>query len=158
MRFKKIVPILLVLSTLSFAETLQKEATKTPTNKQTVVFDCSSGDKQFIASRLWLIDITLQGYRDKKVPYNAVLTIHSGCTSIVSKEAAKKSKVTQKIEKMLTKLSKHPNLSIEACEIAVERFKIKNTEIHPFIKLVPNSITRVIELQNSGFAFIPFSK
>ncbi|CAA6823482.1 MAG: Unknown protein [uncultured Sulfurovum sp.] len=152
MKLKNIAMAILLITTLSIAQENNE------TKKQTVVFDCSSGDKKFVASRLWLIDLTLQEYVDKKIPYEAVLTIHSGCTDIVSTKAPKDNKVMGKIEKMLKKISKHENLSIEACQIAVDRFKIKHDDLYPFMKLVPNSITRVISLQNDGYAFIPFSK
>ncbi|CAA6805901.1 MAG: Unknown protein [uncultured Sulfurovum sp.] len=161
---KNIVAFAVLLTSVGFAQevnstkVVEVEKVTVPTKevkKQTVVFDCSSADKKFIASRLWLIDISLQEYEDKKIPYDAVLTIHSGCTDIL---APKEDKSTAKIEKMLNKISKHKNLSIEACQIAVDRFKIKHDDIYPFIKLVPNSITRVIALQNNGYAFIPFSK
>ena len=158
MKLKNIAILVLLLNTLSIAqENNASKTTNQEVKKQTVVFDCSSGDKKFVASRLWLIDITLQEYVDKKIPYEAVLTIHSGCTDIVSTKAPKDNKVIGKIEKMLKKISKHENLSIEACQIAVDRFKIKHDDLYPFMKLVPNSITRVISLQNDGYAFIPFS-
>ena len=147
----KFLSLLALLPLLTFAQS-------TEASKQTVVFDCSSADKKYIASRLWLIDTSIQEYQDNKTPYDVVLTIHSGCTDIVSKNVKKDDKMMKSIHKKLTKLSKHENVSIEACQIAVDRFKIKHSDLHPFIKLVPNSITRVIRLQNDGYAFIPFSK
>ncbi len=126
--------------------------------KQTVVFDCSSADKKYVASRLWLIDTSIKEYQSNNTPYDVVLTIHSGCTDIVSTKVADDNKMMKNIHKKLTKLSAHKNVSIEACQIAVDRFDIKHTDLHSFIKLVPNSITRVIKLQNDGYAFIPFSK
>ncbi len=125
---------------------------------QNVVFDCSSADKKYIASRLWLIDMSIKEYIANGTPYNAVLTIHSGCTQIVSKNVADDDKMMKNIHKKLQTVSNHQNVSIEACQIAVDRFGIKHQDLHPFISLVPNSITRVISLQNDGYAFIPFSK
>ena len=125
---------------------------------QNVVFDCSSADKKYVASRLWLIDMSIKEYVANGTPYNVVLTIHSGCTDIVSKIITDDDKRMQKIHKKLEILSKHENVFIEACQIAVDRFGIEYNEMHPFITLVPNSITRVISLQNDGYAFIPFSK
>ena len=125
---------------------------------QNVVFDCSSADEKFIASRLWLIDMSIKEYKTHGTPYNVVLTIHSGCTDIVSKNVDADDKMMRNIHKKLKIVSAHEHVSIEACQIAVDRFKIKHDDLHPFIKLVPNSITRVISLQNDGYAFIPFSK
>ena len=124
---------------------------------QKVVFDCSSSDKKFVASRLWLIDMSIKEYIANGTPYNIVLTIHSGCTNIVS-ENSDDDKTMIEIHKKLEILSKYENVSIEACQIAVDNLGIAHDELHPFITLVPNSITRVIFLQNDGYAFIPFSK
>lgn len=125
---------------------------------QKVVFDCSSSDKKFVAFRLSLIDMSIKEYIANGTPYHVVLTIHSGCTDIVSKNIANDDKMMKKIQKKLEIVAKHENVSIEACQIAVDRFGIEYNELHPFITLVPNSITRVISLQNDGYAFIPFSK
>jgi len=127
-------------------------------DKQTVVFDCSSADKKYVASRLWLIDTSIKEYLENNTAYEVVLTIHSGCTDIVSKNVVDDNKMMKNIHKKLAKLSRYKHVSIEACQIAVDKFDIKHTDLHPFIKLVPNSITRVIKLQNDGYAFIPFSK
>ncbi|MBT8349052.1 MAG: hypothetical protein HKP62_06390, partial [Sulfurovum sp.] len=39
---------------------------------QNVVFDCSSGDKKYVASRLWLIDLSIKEYVANNDPYNVV--------------------------------------------------------------------------------------
>jgi len=160
MKLKNIIPMLLIITTFSFAQPPKSQTSPVEAinKKQTVVFDCSSGNKDYITSRLWLIDITLQELIDNNVSYDAVLTIHSGCTDIVSTKTIEKDKKMKKVEKMLQKISKHENLSIEACKIALNRFEIKDEDLFPFVKVVHNSITRVIELQNEGYAFIPFSK
>lgn len=160
MKLTTMILTILLTTTLSFAENPKSEAepAKETIKKQKVVFDCSSANKEYIATRLWLIDATLQELVDNNVSYDAVLTIHSGCTDIVSTKTIEKDKQMEKVEKMLKKVSKHENLSIEACQIALNRFKIKDDELFPFVKTVHNSITRVIVLQNDGYAFIPFSK
>jgi intracellular sulfur oxidation DsrE/DsrF family protein len=150
MKFK-LFAFIALLPLLAFAQAPEAE-------KQKVVFDCSSADKKYVASRLWLIDMSIKEYVENKIPYDVVVTIHSGCTDIVSTKVKDGNKMMKNIHKKLTKLSEQKNVSIEACQIAVDRFEIKHTDLHPFIKLVPNSITRVIKLQNDGYAFIPFSK
>jgi len=133
-------------------------AMKDQVKVQNVVFDCSSADKEYVASRLWLIDMSIKEYIANGIPYNVVLTIHSGCTDIVSKNVSPDDKMMKNIHKKLETVSNYEHVSIEACQIAVDRFGIKHQDILPFISLVPNSITRVISLQNEGYAFIPISK
>ena len=142
----------------SSAQISQIEVVPAVAKTQNVVFDCSSANKKFVASRLWLIDVSIKEYVTNNTPYNVVLTIHSGCTDIVSTKVDPDDKMMKNIHKKLGKISAHENVSIEACQIAVDRFGIEHNELHPFISLVPNSITRVISLQNNGYAFIPFSK
>ena len=163
---KKFTPLIKVLAlsallpVYSFSQVSQLAlpTVKEDVKVQNVVFDCSSADKKYVASRLWLIDMSIKEYIANGTPYNAVLTIHSGCTDIVSKNVASDDKMMKNVHKKLKIVSEHENVSIEACQIAVDRFKIKHQDLHPFISLVPNSITRVISLQNDGYAFIPFSK
>ena len=154
----KIIALTALLTLNVFAEAPKSNTTQETQKKQTVVFDCSSADMKYVASRLWLIDLSVEEYIDAKTPYDVVVTIHSGCTSIVSKNVPADNKMMKTIQKKLEKLSKYDNVSIEACQIAVDRFKIKHEDVYPFMKLVPNSITRAISLQNDGYAFIPFSK
>ncbi len=156
----KIVAIAALFPLFGLAEVSQmspalsvEKAVKT----QNVVFDCSSGDKKFVASRLWLIDTSIKEYLDNQTPYNVVLTIHSGCTDIVSTKVAADDKMMKNIHSKLETISKYDHVSIEACQIAVDRFGIEHKDIHPYMTLVPNSITRVISLQNDGYAFIPFN-
>ena len=150
--------LLALLPLLSFAEISQIALAPIAMKTQNVVFDCSSANKKYVASRLWLIDLSIKEYIANYTPYNVVLTIHSGCTDIVSTKVSTDDKMMKNIHKKLETLSKHENVSIEACQIAVDKFGIDHNDLHPFITLVPNSITRVISLQNDGYAFIPFSK
>ncbi len=128
---------------------------KTPV-EQKVVFDCASDDMDYVSSRIWLIAETIREFEEKKVPYKAVLTIHSGCTEIVSREAAKEDETLYKIQKKLTELSEKYHVSIEGCELAINRNGYTKKDLHPVVTIVRNSITRVIMLQNEGYAFIPY--
>ena len=122
---------------------------------QNVVFDCSSSDKKYIALKLGLIDMSIKEYIANDIPFNVVLMIHSGCTSIVSNNIADDDKIMKDIQHKMQIISEHQNVSIEACLISVERAGIDHHELHPFVTLVPNAMTRVISLQNDGYAFIP---
>lgn len=146
-----------LLPVFGFAQISQIEAAPTVVKTQNVVFDCSSSNKKYVASRLWLIDLSIKEYISNNTPYSVVLTIHSGCTDIVSTKVTSDDKMMKNIHKKLGKISAYENVSIEACKIAVDRFGIEYKDLHPFIALVPNSITRVISLQNDGYALIPFS-
>ena len=121
---------------------------------QKAVFDCASGDMKFVASRMWLIEQSAKELTSKKIPYQFVLTVHSGCTPLMDKESGEEAIET--IQKRLHKLNHTYNVKVEACGIALERFGYGAEDLLPYVSTVQNSITRVIELQNSGYAFIPY--
>jgi len=118
------------------------------------VFDCANGNMKFVNSRMWLIEETAKELSAKKTDYEFVLTIHSQCTQIVKK--SHEDKMVKMIHKRLEDLKDKYNVKIEACEIALNRWKIGKDDRLPFIDTVKNSITRVIKLQNDGFALIPY--
>lgn len=121
---------------------------------QKVVFDCAAGDMRFVHTRMSLIELSAKEFRENKVPHDFVLTIHSKCTPIVEKSS--QNKVIQGIHKKLEKLTKDYNVKIEVCGIATNKFGYSKNDLLPFIDVVNNSITRVIQLQNNGYAFIPY--
>ena len=122
--------------------------------EQKAVFDCAAKDMRFVHSRMSLIEITAKELQAKDTAYDFVLTIHSKCTQIV--DAKSDDKVIKGIHKKLQALKDVHNVKIEVCGIAVDRLGYERSELLPFVEIVNNSITRVIELQNDGYAFIPY--
>ena len=142
---------------LTLAMLLPLTLTADTPKEQKVVFDCSSDDFDFVSSRFWLIEQSALEYKETKTPYKIVLTIHSGCTDVVSKESAEDDEDLQKIQMRMKELSQKHAVSIEACQIALDSRKISKKDLLPFVSSVRNSITRVISLQNEGYAFLPFN-
>lgn len=121
---------------------------------QKAVFDCASDDMRYVGSRIWLIEQSAKELKEKKIPYQFVLTVHSGCTPLMDNESGEET--IEMIQKRLKVLVDTYDLKIEACGIALERFGYDTEDLLPYVSTVRNSITRVIELQNSGYAFIPY--
>ncbi|MEW5832560.1 MAG: DsrE family protein [Campylobacterota bacterium] len=119
------------------------------------VFDCANKDMKYIASRMFLIEESAKELRAAHRPYEFVLTVHSGCTPVITEDVGD-DEVKKGISERLKKLSRQYNVKIEACEIAMERFGIEKSDLPEHIGTVRNSITRVIQLQNNGYAFIPY--
>ncbi|QFR49087.1 DsrE family protein [Sulfurimonas lithotrophica] len=122
--------------------------------EQKAVFDCAAGDMKFVLTRMKLIDMTAKELKQKNIPYDFVLTIHSKCTPIVNKKSDNKD--IKAIHQKLTQLKREHNVKIEACKIATNKFGYKKDDIISEADIVKNSITRVIQLQNSGYALIPY--
>ncbi|HHH20103.1 MAG TPA: hypothetical protein ENK86_06310 [Campylobacterales bacterium] len=144
---KLLLALALLLPLLSVAET--------PSERK-AVFDCSSDDMDFVSSRMWLIAESAKEYQELKVPYQFVLTIHSGCTEIMAKESAEEDETIAKIQQRMEELSTKYKVSVEGCQIAIDRYGYAKKDLLPFITPVRNSITRVINLENEGYALITF--
>ncbi len=140
---KYIVVLAIMISSLIASENTHK-----------AIFDCANGNMKFVNSRMWLIEETAKELKAKKTDYEFVLTIHSKCTQIAKK--SHEDKMVKNIHKRLKDLKDKYNVKIEACEIALNRWKITEDDTLPFVDTVKNSITRVIKLQNDGFALIPY--
>lgn len=121
---------------------------------QKAVFDCAAKDMGFVNSRMSLIELTAKEFQAKKMKYDFVLTIHSKCTQIA--DTSTDDKNLKAIQKKLERLKKQHNVKIEVCGIAVDRLGYEKKDLLPFIDVVENSISRVIVLQNDGYAFIPY--
>ncbi|WP_457599720.1 DsrE family protein [Hydrogenivirga sp.] len=122
------------------------------------VFDCAVGDLDWISARLSLIKKTAESLIREGKDYRFALTIHSHCIYIVEKNlkrfSEKKAKKIAFIQSQLQTLKELYNVEVKACDIALRRGKIKS--MPSFIEKVPNSWITLIELQNKGYAFVPF--
>ena len=122
------------------------------------VFDCATGDLDWVSLRLSLIKKTAETLLREGKDYRFVVTIHSHCIQIVNGDLSRvpreKAKKIEFIQSQLRTLKEIYNVDIKACRIAMERGKV--SKVPEFVETVPNSWITLIELQNSGFAFVPF--
>jgi len=152
---QKIVILLSLLFSLSIAKPV------TPVNK--AVFDCSAEDMGYIYTRMKLIEKTAQDFSKAKEAYDFVLTIHSHCTPIVSKESLeyvedKQVKLLKNIQTQLIKLMSDYKVDIRVCKIALNAHSIETKTLLPNINITKNSFLDVIRLQNQGYALFPLIK
>ena len=146
---KLVVFAMVVFLSISFSQ--EKEPLK-------AVFDCAVKDLDWISLRLSLIKKTAESLIREGKDYKFVITIHSYCIPIVEKNPKRfpkdKAKKIEFIQGQLRTLKELYNVEVKACKIAMERGKI--TGVPNFIEVVPNSWITLIELQNAGYAFVPF--
>ncbi len=146
---RKFILTLLILPLIGFSE--EAKSLK-------AVFDCSTGDTDWISLRLSLIKKTAESLIREDKNYNFIITIHSHCIHVVDrnlkKYPSKKAEKIKFIQSQLQTLKELYGVKIKACEIAMKRGKVSS--IPAYVTPVPNSWITLIELQNSGFAFIPF--
>jgi len=149
---QKLFALMFLFLSLSVAKPIE------PINK--AVFDCSAEDMHYIYSRMKLIERTAQDFNSSKEPYQFVLTVHSHCTPIVSKESLeyvedKEVKLLKNIQKQLIKLMEIYKVDIRVCKIALKAHFIEPKTLLPNIKITKNSFLDVIRLQNRGYALFP---
>ncbi|AAC07785.1 putative protein [Aquifex aeolicus VF5] len=122
------------------------------------VFDCAVGDLDWISLRLSLIKKTAEQLMEEGKSYRFVITIHSHCIKVVDADLKKfpesERRKIELIQSQLKTLKEMYSVDVKACQIAMNRGKIK--KVPPFVETVPNSWITLIELQNKGFAFVPF--
>ena len=123
------------------------------------IFDCSSNNANYIDTRMRLIEKTIAMIEEEKDKANFVLTIHSGCVSVVSKnydDIIPLEDIThiQKAQKTIERLSKK-GVKIIACDIALGAYRIDKKDVLPFIEISKNSFIDVIKYQNQGYALMP---
>ena len=137
----------LLLTALSFSQEIKPLK---------AVFDCAVGDLNWISLRLSLIKKTAESLMKEGKDYKFVITIHSHCIPVVDKNAAsgKRGEKIKLIQSQLKTLKEFYGVKVKACSIAMKRGKVK--KVPEFIEVVPNSWITLIELQNSGYAFVPF--
>ena len=146
---KAVLPLLILLISVAHSQ---------DTKPLKAVFDCAVGDLDWISLRLSLIKKTAESLIREGKDYRFVVTIHSYCIPIVEKNLKKfpkkKAKKIEFIQSQLRTLKELYNVEVKACRIAMDRGRI--TGVPDFIDVVPNSWITLIELQNSGYAFVPF--
>ncbi|NPA42397.1 MAG: hypothetical protein GXO18_09010 [Aquificae bacterium] len=122
------------------------------------VFDCAVKDLDWISLRLSLIKKTAESLIREGISYEFVITIHSHCIQVVEKNYHRfpkdKAKKIEFIQSQLKTLKELYDVDIKACDIAIKRGKLSG--VPKFVERVPNSWITLIELQNEGFAFVPF--
>lgn len=146
---KKILLSLLVLLSMSQAK------------EHKVVFNCSSNDAEYIKTRMWLVDKTISMIEEQGNSVKAALTIHGGCTPLVSKSvkdivADEDLKHFQKAQEFIKKLSQENNLKIIACAMSLKRNLIEQNDVLDFVTISPNSFIDTIAYQNDGYAIMTF--
>ena len=125
------------------------------------LFDCSSGNANYIKSRMWLVGKTMDMIEEKGDTTAVVLTIHGKClpmTSTAYDEVVdeKDMAATKEAQKYLIALSKRKNVKVFACSMALQANDIDEDDLLPFVEVSDNSFVETIKYQNEGYALMTF--
>ncbi|MFA7069973.1 MAG: DsrE family protein [Sulfurimonas sp.] len=124
------------------------------------VYDCSSGDMGYVASRMFLVERTKNMMEDNGDSVKFALTIHGKCAPIVSKnydEVLKDSelesaKLAQEQLKKLATLG----IDIVVCAMSLNANAIDEDDVIKEAKISKNSFIETIGYQNDGYALMVF--
>ena len=125
------------------------------------VFDCSSGDQYYIASRMNLIETTMNIIKRNGDKVKFALTLHGECVPMVSKEYGeivedKDMAYVKKAQESLVRLSKKEGFEIVVCAMSLENNAISQDEVLPFIRISEDSFIDTIAYQNRDYAIMTF--
>ena len=146
--------ILLVLLTLSLSSVVQAREYK-------AVFDCSSKNVGYVASRMFLIERTMDMMQKNGDSVKFALTIHGSCAAMVSvnfDELVEENEVEimQQAQNQLKRLSEKKDVEVIVCAMSLNANTIDEEDVVPFVKIVENSFIDTIGYQNDGYALMTF--
>lgn len=124
------------------------------------VFDCSSKDMQYVASRMVLVERTMDMIEKKSDTTTFAITIHGGCAPIVSKnyDELVKDKDLEHVKRSQNQLVKLANRGVEIviCAMSLNANTIPKEDVIPSVIISENSFIDTIGYQNRGYALMTF--
>ena len=126
-----------------------------------VVFNCSSGDANYINTRVWLVGKTIDMIEAQGDKATVAMTLHGACVPMVSKEfheIVDMEDVTdiQAAQKNLVELMESKKVEVVACAMSLARSEIDHKDVLPMVKISKNSFIDTIRYQNDGYALMTF--
>ena len=143
---------LILISILCFAQAKEYKA----------VFDCSSKESAYIASRMFLIERTMDMMKEDGASVKFALTIHGSCAPIVSMNydeiIADEDDLSNmaKAQKQLKKLIAQKGVEVTVCAMSLNANTIEKEDVLPLVKISKNSFIETIAYQNDGYALMTF--
>ena len=150
---KKILLLLLTLSTLIFAETSAK-----------VVYDLTTqNQKDFERKILKAIVANKAYYEGKLQELDVTVVIHGGAYRYFTVDPSMTEYKTDKallanyaeLKKRIKSMSDTYDVEFLMCEVGMLKHGLKAKDIVSYVKIIPNSTIGLIDRQNEGYAYIP---
>ncbi len=124
------------------------------------VFDCNAKDMSYIASRMVLVERTMDMIEKNGNSANFAITLHGTCAKIVSKDydlIVKDDEIesAKLAQAELIKLDKR-GVKIVVCAMSLNANAIDESSVISSAKISPNSFLDTIKYQNDGYALMVF--
>jgi len=126
-----------------------------------VVFDCSSGNANYIKTRMALIEKTMNMIQEQGDKATVALTLHGKCVPVVSKKFEEvvdgdDLAEMQVAQDNLLHLLANKKVSVIACAMSLAANSIDQKDVLPMIQISKNSFINTIAYQNDGYALMTF--
>ncbi len=150
---KKILLLLLTLSTLILAESSAK-----------VVYDLTTNNiKAFERKILKAIVTNKAHYESKLKELDVTVVIHGGSYRYFTKDPSNTEYQTDKallenyaeLKKRVKSMADTYDVEFLMCGAGMPKHGLKAKDIVKFVKIIPNSTIGLIDRQNEGYAYIP---
>ncbi len=149
---KKIILFLMLVGVLQ-AEVVYK-----------VVYDLTTANiETFEQKVLKGIVFTKTYYESNSKKLDAVVIIHGGAYKFFLNDINQSEfkneqeliKAQLSLKKSLERLADTYNIKFLMCNVGATKHKLNRDNIYSFVKMTPSAVIGLIELQNSGYAYIP---
>lgn len=127
------------------------------------VFDCSSKNVGYIASRMFLIERTQDRIEKNGGSVKFAITIHGGCAPIVSENYDEivsyddeELEIIAKAQTQLKRLATKKGVDVIVCAMSLNANTIEQDDVVPYAKISENSFIDTIGYQNDGYALMTF--
>ena len=126
------------------------------------VFDCSSKDMQYVASRMFLIERTIDMIEKDSDTVKFAITIHGSCAPVVSKNYDEiilddnRLLHVKRAQDQLVKLIEKKSVEVVVCEMSLNANTITKEDVISSVKISKNSFIDTIGYQNNGYALMTF--
>ena len=150
---KKILLLLLTLSTLMFAETSAK-----------VVYDLTSKNIKAFEKKILKAIVANKAYYESKLKeLDVTIVIHGGAYRYFTVDPSKTEYKTDKalladyanLQKRVKSMADTYNVEFLMCGAGMPKHGLKAKDIVSYVKIIPNSTIGLIDRQNEGYAYIP---
>lgn len=112
-----------------------------------IVFDVTSKSTSVHESTIRHITFMSNNYKNAKFQ----VVVYSSALNMLTKE---KSTVSEQIKALVKK----ENVSFVACELTMDRYKVKNKDLISGVGSVPNSLIEIFNKQSEGWGYIKESQ
>ncbi len=128
------------------------------------LYDLTSGSSEIINRRVIGSIISNSSYYQSKLQeYSVIVVIHGDAYKFFMKDLnnsvyafdEKLLSTKDLLGKRLSSLAKNYGVKFEVCGAGIKHKRLNPKAFYPFVTIIPNAISGLVDAQNSGYAYVP---